>query len=113
MLKKNLERLGSSISFQLIYLTSSNNEIDRTITDECVLKILDATASAKKKANRIYCGDAERNTRKNTTPKESRRFYKNLFAEIKNEFSGSINEALKRFNESLPASVKEANRVNA
>lgn len=113
--KKNAEKVGATICLQLIDITNAHPEIDSKITDDCVGKILRAIETARNRSNHFFGSVAEKEIvdEKLSADKVRKEFFKLLFINIKNDFSGTLSEVLKEFNDALPASVRESNKAKA
>lgn len=108
--KKAAEAAGASICEEMMTVYYNVKGVDKDKISQAVAKTLGATAAAKSNANvffdrgrKAFASDAEYS-------KAKAEFFKKLFKKIRDDFNKEISEALKLFNEAVPAEVKEGNK---
>lgn len=111
--KKAVEAVGASMCDEMMLVYYNVDGADRDKISEAVAKVLGATGAAKANANRFF----DRGRKAFANPEEYKQakaeFTKKLFEKIRKDFNDEISAALKLFNEAVPQSVKEANKVGA
>ncbi len=108
--KKYVEAIGSSLCEEMMVAFYNIEGANQDEISKAIGVVLGAVAEAKNNANIFFDrGVAAFETRKEYN-KAKETFFKELFKKIDSDFTGKVNEALKLFNESIPASAKEENK---
>jgi len=110
--KKNVEELSQSICAQLLVIQSRNGEVPSDVTARNINRILNASKEAKNKSNHFLHDEGKKGMDMKERLASRKKFFKNLFDEIKVEYSKELDGALRDFNENLPESVKRSNKAS-
>ena len=108
--KKYADAVGASIIDEMISSYYNDEGADRDKIAQAIEKVLGAVGSAKCNANITFDRGFKSFENAAEYSKAKKAFYVALFDKIDTEFDETINEALKLFNEALPASVKASNK---
>ncbi len=111
--KKAVEAVGASMCDEMMTVYYNVEGADRDKISVAVAKVLGATGAAKANANRFFDRGVKGFANVEEYKKAKGEFFKKLFEKIRKDFNEEISAALKLFNEAVPQSVKEANKVNA
>lgn len=111
--KKYVEAVGASVCEEMMLAYYNVEGVDKDLIAKAIEKTLGAVARAKNNANVFFDRGARGFEDRKAYCKAKENFFKALFNKIETEFNTQINEALKDFNEALPAEVKAANKESA
>lgn len=108
--KKAVEATSASICNQMITVNNNVEGVDKDKISVAVTKILSATKEAKSNANHFFgLGYKEFNEMKEYRMSK-RKFFRELFVKIREDYNNEIAAALKLFNEAVPNSPKDINK---
>lgn len=111
--KKLVDMLGSSIIDEMISSYYNVKDADRDKIAQAMELTLGAIGKAKCNANITFDRGEKGFESKEAYSKAKKAFFTALFTKIDTEFNEEINQALKLFNEALPAEVKAQNKAIA
>lgn len=111
--KKAVEAVGASMCDEMMTVYYNVEGADRDKISTAVAKVLGATGAAKANANIFFDRGRKAFASEEEYKKEKAAFFKKLFEKIRKDFNSEISAALKLFNEAVPQSVKDANKVEA
>ena len=111
--KKAVEAVGASMCDEMMTVYYNVEGADRDKISMAVTKVLGATGAAKANANRFFDRGVKGFASEKEYVQAKSEFFKKLFEKIRKDFNEEISAALKLFNEAVPQSVKDANKVNA
>lgn len=100
--KKAVTAMGSGICVEMFNIGMSTADSDMNMTNDCMNEVWKAMDDARNKANTFFGKGRKEFATAKEYNKEKRRFFKTLFNGISTDFSTSIDEALKRFNQAMP-----------
>lgn len=109
--KKAVEAVGASICDEMMSVYYNVVDADKDKISQAVAKVLGATAAAKSNANVYFDRGSKSFADLKEYNKAKSDFFKKLFNKIHEDFNSEISAALKLFNEAVPQSVKDANKV--
>lgn len=101
--KKAITSLGSGMAGQMINVALTSKGVDREISDEAIVKIVNAMENAKHGANITYSKKERDFDSKEAYLVAKNKFFKEEFNKIAKAFSTELDEAVKKFNEAMPA----------
>lgn len=108
--KKFVTAVGSNVIEDMMLNYYTIKDINKDAVDTAIGKVLDAIETARCNANVFFDkGTRAFETRKEYT-REKERFFRALFDKIASDFEGSLEAAVKEFNDAVPQSVKDANK---
>ena len=87
--------------------------IDKELVEKSLGKVLGAADDAVCKANTYFGKKAKSYGSVEEYAKAKKAYFKTLFAQIQDEFSAKLEEAMKDFNAAIPAEVKAQNKAAA
>ncbi len=108
--KKYVDALGSSILDEMVPTYYNVKGVDKDKVAEAIEMVLGAIGKAKNNANVFFDRGPKSYADHKEYAKAKDAFFKALFNKIETEFGEEINLALKKFNEAIPAEVKEENK---
>lgn len=108
--KKLVDYLGSNVIDEMISSYYNVKGADRDKIAQAMELTLGAVGKAKSNANVYFDRGMKGFETKEDYTKAKKEFFVALFSKIETEFNEEINQALKLFNEALPADVKERNK---
>lgn len=111
--KKAAEEVGASMCNEMMSVYYNVEGVDREKISMAVAKVLGATGAAKANANRFFDRGVKGFASIEEYKQAKGEFFKKLFEKIRKDFNEEISAALKLFNEAVPQSVKDANKVTA
>jgi hypothetical protein len=99
--------VSSALVEDMMILACQVADADREKIDEAAIAVLKAEEGSLIKINVKFDKTAKGFASKVEYNKAKNKFYKELFAKVNDEFGASINEAIKKFNEAMPAELRE------
>lgn len=108
--KKYVDALGASIIDEMISAYYNVKDSDRDKISQAIEATLGAIGKAKNNSNVYFDKGTKAFSTVEEYTKAKREFFRALFNKIENEFNDEINQALKLFNEAIPADEKARNK---
>lgn len=108
--KKSVDALGESVFGTLMLSFEQAKDENKEKIGEIITKVLTATENARKQADITFDKGVKAFGSLKEYSVAKKKFYKDLFDKIKNDFSKEIGDSLKELNAVLPKEVKEENK---
>lgn len=108
--KKYVDALGADVIDEMVSSYYNVEGADKDKITDAIQKVLGAVGAAKSHANIFFDRGAKGFENAKQYAQAKKEFFVGLFDKIETEFNEEINDALKTFNDALPASVKAQNK---
>lgn len=108
--KKQADALGAAVIDEMISVYYNVDADNRDKIAKAIEKVLLAVGTAKNNSNRYFDRGPRSFENNKEYDKAKHQFYHSLFDKINADFTEGLDEALKLFNEALPASEKVSNK---
>lgn len=104
--KKYVDAVGASACNAMLETYYNVKGADKEAINKAIEQILGATAAARSNANVFFDKGVKAFESKKEYSKAKEEFFKKLFDKITSDYSKELDEALKNFNNAIPAEVK-------
>ena len=111
--KKYVESVGDSACASMVDVFETVENVDKVKVTNAIEKVLGAVAAAKANADVTFDKGVKAFDNVVAYSKAKKDFYRQLFKKIYDDFYKDLDEAVKEFNDAVPAEVKEENKAAA
>lgn len=111
--KKYVDALGAAVMDEMIAVYYNVDGADQDKIAKAMNQALAAIGKARSNANVFFDRGVKAFENREEYNKAKKQFFRSLFDKVYTELTEEMNQALKEFNEALPAEVKAQNKAAA